>query len=123
VTVERLPEQSAAATPPPEPQPPKPVAARGLSLAPLTDALRRRLELPKGLKGVLVTGIDTDSPFAELDLAPGDVIQSIDHQVVTTPEQVARKLAEARNNALLLVNRQGTPHYVVLTRRKPGGAG
>jgi serine protease Do len=123
VIVERLPEQSAAATPVPEPQQPKEVTALGLSLAPLTDALRRRLELPKGLKGVLVTGIDTDSPFAELDLAPGDVIQSIGHQAVTTPQQVAHQLAEAHGTALLLVNRQGTAHYVALTRRKPDGAG
>jgi len=123
VIVERLPEQSAAATRMPEPQQPQEVTALGLSLAPLTDALRRRLELPKGVKGVLVTGIATDSPFAELDLVPGDVIQSIDHQPVTTPQQVARKLAEARDSALLLVNRQGTAHFVALSRRKPDGAG
>jgi len=123
VTVERLPEQSAAATRTTEPQEPQEVTALGLSLAPLTDALRRRLQLSPGVKGVLVTGIDTDSPFAELDLVPGDVIQSIGRQPVTTPEQVARKLAEARDTALLLVNRQGTPHYLVLTRKKPDGAG
>ncbi len=93
-------------------------SALGLGLTPLTDELREGLDLPKTAKGVMVTEIADDSPFAELDLLPGDVIQSIDNQPAATPQQVAKKLRDATpgkgGGVVLLINRGGKRHYVVL---------
>jgi serine protease Do len=113
-----------AATAKPPGRPAERASALGLGLMPLTDALRERLDLPKTAKGVVVSEIADDSPFAELDLLPGDVIQSIDNQAATTPQQVAKKLREAapEKGMVLLINRGGKRHYVVLAP-EAGAAG
>jgi serine protease Do len=91
----------------------------GLKLAPLNDNMRRRAEVPKNVKGVVVTGIADDSPLAALGIQPGDVIQSINQQPVTTPQQAEAKLKEAQasksKQVLLLINRHGTSEYLALS--------
>jgi serine protease Do len=102
-------------------------SALGLKLAPLNDQLRKRIDVPKNVKGVVVTAIADDSPFAELGIQPGDVIESINQQPVTTPQQVAAKLKEAQagkdKNVLLLVNRHGTSQYLALSMASNGDNG
>jgi serine protease Do len=99
----------------------------GLKLAPLNEQLRKRAGVSKSVKGVVVTGVADDSPLAELGLRPGDVIQSVNQQPVTTPQQVAAKLKEAQSgrdkNVLLLVNRHGTSQYLALSMAGVGNNG
>jgi serine protease Do len=96
--------------------------ALGLKLAPLNEQLRKRAGVPKSVKGVVVTNIDDGSPLAELGLQPGDVIQAINQQPVTTPQQAEAKLKEAQTgkgqNVLLLINRRGTNQYLALSMAK-----
>ncbi len=102
-------------------------SALGLKLAPLTEQMRQRAHVPKGVKGVVVTGVSDDSPLAALGLQPGDVIQSVNQQPVTSPQQVATKLKEARSNkgenVLLLINRHGTSQYLALSLTNNGENG
>ncbi len=69
---------------------------------------------------MVVTGVADDSPLASLGIQPGDVIQSINQQPVTTPQQAETKLKEAQSgknkNVLLLINRHGTNEYLALNR-------
>ena len=62
------------------------------------------------------TAIDEDSPFADVDLLPGDVIEAINQRPVTSPEDATSKLQEAaasgRGSVLMLINRHGTDHYL-----------
>jgi serine protease Do len=125
VTVGRMPEKTPAVkTGTEQRRPPEPASALGLGLAPLTDELRERLHLPKSAKGVVVTDIADGSQFAEFDLLAGDVIQSIDQQPMTTGQQVAKKLHDAAGDkdrtVLLLINRQGSNHYVTFSLETPG---
>jgi serine protease Do len=102
---------------------PESMTVLGLKLTALGDEWRKRLDLPKDVSGVLVTGVAEESPFVDLDLLPGDVIHSINQQPVTAPQQVAellRKAHSAEKNALLLVNRQGVNHYIVLATKDRG---
>jgi serine protease Do len=91
----------------------------GLKLAPLTPQRRQRLGVPQNVNGVVVTAIDAGSPFADLDLLPGDVIEAIDKHAVSSSEDAIAKLREAaasgRKNVLMLINRQGTDHYLALS--------
>ena len=48
----------------------------------LTPELARKLDLPNGVRGVLVTNVDPDSGVAELQR--GDVIEEINQQPVTS---------------------------------------
>jgi serine protease Do len=94
-------------------------SALGLKLAPLNEKLRREASVPKNVKGVVVTGVADNSPLAELGVQPGDVIQAVNQQPVTTPKQVAEKLKEVQSgkdkNVLLLINRHGTNQYLALS--------
>ncbi len=97
--------------------------AMGVKLAPLNDQLRRQAHVPKTVKGVIVTAVADDSPLAALGIQPGDVIQSINQQAVTTPQQAEAKLKEAqagKKNALLLINRHGTNEYLALSLASAG---
>jgi serine protease Do len=90
--------------------------AVGLKFVPLTQQRRQRLRVPDKVNGVVVTGIDEDSPFADLDLLPGDVIEAINQRPVISPEDAIMRLQEAaasgRRSVLMLINRHGTDHYL-----------
>ncbi|HYC02844.1 MAG TPA: DegQ family serine endoprotease [Azospirillaceae bacterium] len=98
----------------------KPVAETvlGLSLSPLTEPVRERLELEPEQKGVAVVGVDEDSAAAERGIAPGDLIQQVQQRPVSSPDEVERILGDAREkgrkSVLVLVNRQGNNVYVPL---------
>ena len=101
--------------------------AMGVKLAPLNEQLRREAHVPKAVKGVIVTAVADDSPLAALGIQPGDVIQSINQQNVTTPKQAESKLKEAQSaknkNVLLLINRHGTNEYLALSLASDGDNG
>jgi serine protease Do len=106
-----------------EPQPEADSASTfGLELAPLNDQMRKRAGVGKSVKGVIVTGVEDSSPLAELGIQPGDVIQQINQQPVTTPQQAEARLKEAQaakgQNLLLLINRHGTNQYLALSMTK-----
>ena len=88
----------------------------GLTLVPLTEQRRQRLRIPHMVNGVIVTAIDEDSLFADLDLLPGDVIVEINQHPVTSPEDAINRLQEAavsgRRSVMMLINRHGTNHYL-----------
>jgi serine protease Do len=95
--------------------------ALGVKLAPLTDQLRQRAGVPKDVKGVVVTAIADNSPLAELGIQPGDVIEQVNQESVTTPQQAETKLKaaqSAKQNVLLLINRHGTNQYLALSMSK-----
>jgi serine protease Do len=98
--------------------------ALGLKLSPLNAELRKRAGVPKNVKGVVVTGIADNSPLAELGVQPGDVIEQINQQPVTTPREAEQKLKQATEgkdkNILLLINRRGTNQYLALSMSTSG---
>nr|WP_279347179.1 Do family serine endopeptidase [Govania unica] len=70
----------------------------GLSLAPLTDDLRGSLGLAKGIKGVVVVNVDANSNATAQGLRRGDVIVSVSLEDVTSPEDVVKRVEDARKN-------------------------
>ncbi|MGO8914877.1 MAG: DegQ family serine endoprotease [Stellaceae bacterium] len=95
--------------------------ALGVKLAPLTDQLRQRAGVSKDVKGVVVTAIADNSPLAELGIQPGDVIEQVNQEAVTTPqraEEMLKQAQSAKKNVLLLINRHGTNQYLALSMSK-----
>ncbi|MBP2226845.1 serine protease Do [Azospirillum agricola] len=90
-------------------------AVKGLKLAPLDQAARKRLGVDESVKGVVVTGL---SPKAETPIRPGDVILRVGDETVKTPADVSRKVAEAekagQKAVLVLISRQGNETFVAL---------
>lgn len=73
----------------------------GVSLSPVTEALRRRYEIPANITGVLVTQLEDNSPLAGR-LAPGCVIVSVNRAPVGTAKEITEKLVAGRANLIRL---------------------
>jgi serine protease Do len=106
------------------PSHPQTASTMGMKLAPLTPELRRELNVPKNVKGVVVTSVADSSPLAEAGLAPGDVIQAVNQEPVGTPRDVIAKLDAVKKsgskNPLLLINRHGVNQFVALNLANGG---
>ena len=63
----------------------------GLTLGSVTPAIARRLQLPSGKTGALVTDVDPDGPSAGL-LRAGDVVLSVNRKPVASASEAAREL-------------------------------
>ena len=96
------------------------VAELGVRLAPMSDELRARFKLGEEVEGVVITDVAPGGAAAEKQIMPGSVIRKIgpDQQPVTTPDQVRRKIAEARKanlkSILVLIQSGRTQRFVAL---------
>ncbi len=121
VTVAKL-DETAAATIPPKisslsvPKIVSRLSRLGLAMAPLDSAMREKYRLGSDVQGVVITDVDPDSPAAEKNLQPGDVILEVQNEAVRTPDDVTKRVdagAKAgRKAVLLLVSRDGQANYV-----------
>ena len=101
------------------PQPSATAKALGLTLSTLGDEARKTFKLKDSLKGVLVSGVEANSPAAEKGLRPGDVIEEINQQAVEKPADVSSAIdalkKSGKKTALLLVgNSAGDVRFVAL---------
>jgi serine protease Do len=68
----------------------------GMTLRDLTPALAERMELPRGMRGALVTEIEAGEAAEEAQLVRGDVIVSVNGQPVEGVAAFERAVAAAR---------------------------
>ena len=89
---------------------------RGVSIQDLTPELMNRLNLPKRLKGVVVTDISEDSP-AVMALTQGDVIQEINRQKITNVKEYETIVSKLNpdEDILLLIYRNGSSIFITLS--------
>ncbi len=88
---------------------------QGVQVEGLTPEIVRQLGLRPETKGVVVTDVAAGSPAMEAGLERGDVIEQVNRQDVTTPEQYQRAVRAAGNQPIvLLVNRGGSTAFVVV---------
>ncbi|CAO3421099.1 DegQ family serine endoprotease [Azospirillum endophyticum] len=88
---------------------------KGLKLAPLDRAARKRLGIGDDVQGVVVTGL---SSSVEVPVRPGDVIERVGDTEVKSPADVRHQVTEAEKAGqkalLMLINRQGNESFVAL---------
>ncbi len=77
-------------------------AKLGVSLAPLTPELSRRLGI-QGDQGVVITDVVEDGPAARANIRPGDVILEVNRQPVTTPDQVKSIVGKMKDGQMALL--------------------
>jgi serine protease Do len=85
----------------------------------MSDDLRRRYKIKDTVKGVVITGIDANSPAADKRLSPGDVIVEIAQEAVASADDFQTKVdklkRDGRRSALLLVaSAEGELRFVAL---------
>jgi serine protease Do len=94
------------------------LAQLGLSLGVLDGAARAKFKLGGAVQGVVVNDVTADSPAADKNFRPGDVIVEVQSQKVKSPADVTQKIADdvkaGRKVELMLVNRGGDSTYVGL---------
>jgi serine protease Do len=91
---------------------------RGVTVQNLTLDIYESLNLPKRLKGVVVSNIDEDSPAA-MALTKGDVIQEINRQKIISVKNYENIVAKIKpgEDILLLVFREGSSIYITLSSK------
>jgi serine protease Do len=83
----------------------------GLTLGDITDDARKQFSIDGSVEGVLVTAVETDSEAANKSLKPGEVIVQVSQKDVSSPDEVAARIAElksqGRRTVMLLVAGEG----------------
>jgi serine protease Do len=88
----------------------------GLTLETIGDEHRRRLGMPRGLRGVIVTEVKASSAAARAGLRKGDVVLEINRHRVANTAQFTQVYRAAGGQIALLVFRGGTSMYVLLEK-------
>src|SRR5438874_11189296 len=114
-------EKQAALTSPADPGP-APVVKKtlGIELSTMTDDLRKKYKIKDTVKGIVILGVDANSPAADKRLSPGDVIAEIAQEVVSSADDFQTKIdklkKDGRRTALLLVlSAEGESRFVALS--------
>lgn len=113
-TLGELPNEAATATSPERGE----NALEGIQVETLTPEIARQFDLPAATRGVVVTEVNPGSATAEAGLTRGDVIQEVNRKPVTNVNEFRAAIRAAGNEpVLLLVNRNGTTSYVLISPR------
>ena len=70
----------------------------GIELANMSDDLRKRYKIKDTVKGVVITGIDANSPAADKRLSPGDVIVEIAQEAVASADDLQAKIDKLKKD-------------------------
>ena len=113
-----VPRQSPSQQPPDENEPNETnEALASVHVTDLTPEMARQLDLPNGVRGVVVTNVDPDSGVAELQ--KGDVIEEVNQQPVTSVSEYNKVVASLDPNQaqVLSVCRHRVRSFLVLRTR------
>lgn len=91
----------------------------GLSIAPLTEELRERFNIGKSVEGVLITEVKPNSPAAQKDVKPGEVIVEVTQEKVKQPQDVKTRVLAVQKSGrksvlLLLSDAKGELRFVAV---------
>ncbi len=90
----------------------------GISVAPLTDALRTRYDVKKGVNGMVVTNVLPDSLAVDQGIQVGDVISEVAQHDVKALKDLSDQVKQAKKDGkplLLLINRKDDMRFVAVT--------
>ncbi len=84
---------------------------RGMSVEDLNDIYKRRFRI-KGNKGVIVVGVEEDSPAGKSGIRAGDLILKIENKEVNSVKEFEKVTSKITGSCLVKTNRQ----YIVLKK-------
>jgi serine protease Do len=89
-------------------------ALQGITVENVTARTARQLGLPATAGGVVVTNVDPAGKAADSGLKRGDVIEEVNRKPVRDAADFEAAMRNAKDSALLLVNRQGNTMYLAV---------
>ena len=130
VTLGELPSETTPASTSPQQTPrgdrPIELSGLGLKVTALTAEQRERFRLRPEQRGVVVTEVTPNSPGAEREIRPGDLILEIQQERVNTPQEVQERIErlrrQGRATALFLIESQQGQRFVPLRLTPPRGS-
>jgi len=92
----------------------------GMTADAVTQELRDKFGLPKGVQGVVVTQLDQRGQAAQEGIKVGDVIMEVNRKAVASVKDFSQAVSGFKpgDSALLLIQRGGSTFYMVLKIRK-----
>jgi serine protease Do len=89
----------------------------GMQLRTLTPEMAERLELPRGVKGVVVTDVEIGEAAEKANLQRGDVIVSVDDKALATVDEFESAIEQAQKNGIARLRvRRGTGYMFVVLK-------
>lgn len=85
----------------------------GLSLAPLSDNLRRKYRIPDNVNGILVAGVENNSHAEKAGFAEGDVILQVENREITGIDDFKQTLKQ-KGKKRYFIHRRGAIFVLVL---------
>ena len=91
---------------------------KGVTVQDLTPEISAKFNLPKSVKGVIVTDVDEESPSAAV-LAQGDIIQEVNRVKIVNAKEYGRVVSAIKpgQDILLLIFRGGGSIYITLSNK------
>jgi len=90
----------------------------GMSFTDLNDEIRKRFDLSDDTIGVVVIGINGDSPAAARGILAGDIIQKVDQVDIQNSTQILKLIEEAKNknksSILFLIKRGSNVRFIAI---------
>jgi len=94
----------------------------GVAVSDIDQQARREFNIPKDVKGAVVTQVEPGSAAAEAGLKPGAVIEDINHHPVKSSEEAVKLTENATDKRTLLrVWENGGSRYIVVDESKNAG--
>lgn len=89
---------------------------RGMTVGELTNELKRQMNIPENVKGVVVLAVEADSPAARAGIRQGDIITVIANQRVTSVEDFVRitKAIRPNRSAPVTIRRENVTTMVII---------
>jgi serine protease Do len=89
----------------------------GMTVQDITPEIARALEL-EAVTGVVVAGVEPDSPAARVDIRKGDVIQEVNRKPIKDVQEFEQAIEAAKDqeNILFLIRRGDSNLFVVVAR-------
>ena len=87
----------------------------GVELSELNSQIKRQLNIPRDVEGVIITEVEPGSAAERAGLRPGSVIQEVNRKPVRNMREAASTLQSSEGGTVLLrVWGEGATHYVVV---------
>jgi serine protease Do len=90
----------------------------GMTLGSLTAERARRLGLPAGTTGALITDVDPNGSAGRSGVQPGDVLVQVNRKDISSPAEARRLLQDVPSGgtAFLLIQRQGRQRFLAVQK-------